>query len=90
MSDKESLTLTILKNIQSDMSTLKSDISTLKSDMSMVKEAVRRMDARVASLDSYMGGFYSSLRWQSDELDNHRGRIEGLEDTLNSDKPTDE
>ena len=72
MSDKiDDVLLPILKNIQADMS--------------MLKESVRRIDSRIGTMESYMAGFHSSLRWQGDELDTQRGRIEALEDTDNSD-----
>ncbi len=64
---------------------LQADTATLKADMAVIKEAVRRIDARFASVDSMVGGIYSTTRWQSAELDDHRGRLEALED-LN--KPT--
>lgn len=59
---------------------LQSDVGSLKSDMAMLKESVRRIDSRIGAMESYMAGFHNSLRWQGDELDTQRGRIESLED----------
>ena len=70
MSDRDDIILPILKNIQADISVL--------------KESVRRIDSRIGTMESYMAGFHNSLRWQGDELDTQRGRIEALED---KDKP---
>jgi hypothetical protein len=45
-----------------------------------MKESIRRIDARIAYMDSYLAGIHSQLRWQNDEMDDLRGRIEALED----------
>lgn len=45
-------------------------LKTIQADISVLKEAVRRIDARMASMDHHMAGFYSEQRWQNDELDN--------------------
>ena len=60
-------------------------LKTVQSDMSVLKEAVSRIDARIASMDHHMAGFYSEQRWQNDELDNLKGRIEALEEDTNTD-----
>lgn len=59
-------------------------LKTIQADISVLKEAVRRIDARMASMDHHMAGFYSEQRWQNDELDNLKGRIESVEE---KDKP---
>jgi len=59
----------------------------LQTDMSMLKEAVRRIDARIGTMESYMAGFHNSLRWQGDELDTQRGRLEALEEKLRPQTP---
>ena len=59
-------------------------LKTIQADISVLKEAVRRIDARMASMDHHMAGFYSEQRWQNDELDNLKGRIEAVEE---KDKP---
>ena len=74
MSDKvEDVVIPILRNLQAD-------ISILKEDVAVLKESVRRIDGRLSSMDHYMAGFYSEQRWQNDEIDALRGRIEHLED----------
>jgi len=55
-------------------------LKTIQTDISVLKEAVRRIDARMASMDHHMAGFYSEQRWQNDELDNIKGRIEAIEE----------
>ncbi len=54
-------------------------LKTVQADMAVLKESVRRIDARIASMDHHLAGFYSEQRWQNDELDNMRGRLETLE-----------
>ena len=55
-------------------------LKSVQGDISVLKESVRRIDARIASMDHHLAGFYSEQRWQNDELDNLRGRVEALED----------
>lgn len=55
----------VLRNVQSDVSTL--------------KESVRRIDARMGAIENLMAGFHSTLNWHGQELDEHRGRLESLE-----------
>jgi chromosome segregation ATPase len=69
-----------LQNIQAELAGLKSDAGELKRDMGVMKESIRRIDARIAYMDSYLAGIHSQLRWQNDEMDDLRGRIEALED----------
>ncbi len=52
-----------------------------------VEAAVLRIDARTASMDSYLAGLHSSMNWQSAELDQHRGRLEALENPT-TDEPS--
>jgi len=63
----------ILKSIQADLHGLKGDVSVLK-------EAVRRIDGRLAAMDHYMAGFNAEQRWQNEELDYVKDRIDKLED----------
>ncbi len=77
MSDQISdIVIPILRNIQAD-------ISTLKADVSVLKESVRRIDARFGSVDTLVAGIYNTSRWQSAELDDHRLRLDALEDKNN-------
>jgi hypothetical protein len=55
-------------------------LKTVQGDISVLKESVRRIDARIASMDHHLAGFYSEQRWQNDEIDNLRGRVEAIED----------
>jgi hypothetical protein len=55
----------------------------LQADVAVLKESVRRIDGRFASIDSLVAGIYSTTRWQSDELDDHRSRLQNLEDKNN-------
>lgn len=55
-------------------------LKSLQGDISILKESVRRIDARIASMDHHLAGFYSEQRWQNDEIDNLRGRVEAIED----------
>ena len=90
MGDKiDDIVVPILRNIQGDVATLKADVSVLKADVSILKEAVRRIDSRIGTMESFMAGFHGSLRWQGDELDHLRGRIERLEDKNNPPPPAD-
>ena len=83
MGDKiDDIVIPILRNIQGDVAVLKADVSVLK-------EAVRRIDSRISTVDSFMAGFHGSLRWQGDELDHLRGRIERLEDKNKPPPPVD-
>lgn len=61
----EDIVIPILRNMQSDIATL--------------KESVRRIDGRLTSMDHHLAGFYSEQRWQNDEIDTLRGRLEDLE-----------
>ena len=81
MSDQiKDIVIPILKNLQTDMAVMKSDVAVLK-------ESVKRIDARISTMESFMAGFHSSLRWQGDELDNQRGRIEALESPVKPETP---
>jgi hypothetical protein len=55
-------------------------LSRVETDLSIVKESVRRIDGRLVAMDHYMAGFNAEQRWQNDELDHLKGRIERLED----------
>lgn len=55
-------------------------LKSVQADISVLKESVRRIDARMASMDHHLAGFYSEQRWQNGELDNLRGRVEALEE----------
>ena len=58
MSDHiQDIVIPILRNLQQDVSELGKDVSELKADMGMVKESIRRIDARITTMDHYMGGF---------------------------------
>lgn len=63
--ETENILLPILQNIQSDISVL--------------KESVQRIDSRLGAMDHHLAGFYTEQRYQNDELDNHRGRLEAIE-----------
>ena len=81
MSDKiDDIVIPILRNLQSDVSELKSDVSVLK-------ESVRRIDSRMSSMDHYMAGFYAEERWQNDELDHLKDRLNALDDDTNGGTP---
>lgn len=80
MNDKiDDIVVPILRNIQEDVSTMKADVSVLK-------ESVRRIDARLGTMDYHQAAFHAGMKWQSDELDVLRGRIEALEDKHRPDK----
>ena len=69
---------------------LQSDLSSVKTDVSMLKKAVQRLDGHIASMDSHLAGFHQLLRTHNEEHDDHRGRIEALEEAakdLKSDEP---
>ena len=55
-------------------------LKAIQGDIGVLKESVRRIDARVGSMDHHLAGFYSEQRWQNDEIDTLRGRLEALED----------
>lgn len=61
-------------------------LQNMQNDLSIQKEAVRRIDARMGSIESLLGGFHSTLNWHGQELDEHRGQLEGLENQ----KPDDQ
>ena len=83
MTDKiDDIVIPILRNIQAD-------VSGLKADVSMLKESVRRIDARISSMDSHMAAFHSAQNWQSDAIDNLRGRVESLEEREKPEPPAD-
>ncbi len=69
------------------LKTVQTDLADLKDDVSVLKESVVRIDARIASMESHMAGFHTRQNWHSQELDEHRGRLEGLE--REDDKPKD-
>ncbi|MCB9983842.1 MAG: hypothetical protein H6861_09270 [Rhodospirillales bacterium] len=64
----------------------------MRKEFGVMKEAIRRIDARMSHVDSYLAGLHSQTRWQQDELDDHRGRLEHLEQSLkdNDQDPLDE
>ena len=60
------------------------DFSAMRSDLSVLKESVRRIDSRIAAMDSHMAAFHSTLVHNNDEIDALRGRVEAIEETLDS------
>lgn len=91
MADKdqniEDFTREYLRRIDRKQDRAGERLDALEQDLSVLKEAVRRIDARVASMDSHMAGFYSATRWQTDEIDALKGRIEALEQQKSNDEP---
>lgn len=57
----------------------------IQADIGVLKESVRRIDARMGAMENLMAGFHNTLNWHGQELDEHRGRLEALEND-----PTDE
>ncbi len=48
------------------------------------------MSGKLSAMDSHLAGFYQSLRIHNDDHDDHRGRIEALEEgvkDLKDDEP---
>ena len=54
-------------------------LSGLESDVKMIKDAARRIDGRQAAMDHYMAGFNAEQRWQNDEMDEMKRRMDVLE-----------
>lgn len=54
-------------------------LKAVQADLSMVKESIRRIDARMGAMESLMAGFHSILNWHSQDIDEHRARLEALE-----------
>lgn len=54
-------------------------LRTIQGDIATLKESVRRIDARLGSMESLQAGFHNTMNWHSQELDEHRGRLEHLE-----------
>lgn len=81
----EDFTREYLRRIDRKLDRAGNRLDAVEQDVSILKEAVRRIDARVASMDSHMAGFYSATRWQTDEIDALKGRVETLEDRLPDD-----
>ena len=52
----------------------------VRADISILKEAVRRIDSRMGSVDNLMAGFHNTMNWHGQELDEHRGRLEAIEE----------
>lgn len=52
----------------------------MQSDVSVLKESVRRIDARMGSIENLLAGFHNTLNWHGQDLDEHRSRLENLED----------
>lgn len=73
------LILEKVNRIDGRLFSIEESIASLKSDVSILKESVRRIDSRVASMDSHLAGFHAKSRWQTDEIDDLRGRVEALE-----------
>ena len=74
----ENISNIILERVNRIGEQLKS-LDEIRSDVAVLKESVRRIDARIAYMDSYLAGIHSQLRWQNDEMDELRGRVEALE-----------
>lgn len=76
MTDKiDDIVLPVLKNIQSDNAAIKTDIMA-------IKENTGRTDMRLKSVESHMSGFMSSAKYLETEIDELRGRLEHLEETI--------
>ena len=59
----------------------------VQEDLAVLTAAVRRIDARTASMDAHLAGFHGTMTWQSDALDDLRGRVEALEKSPTDDPP---
>lgn len=75
MSEIKDVVLPILKNIQADNAAIKTGIGALK-------ENTGRMDMRMKAIESHMSGFMSTTRYLEGEIDELRGRVEQLEETI--------
>ena len=62
-------------------------LRSLQTDVSDLKRAVARIDGRIAAMDSHLAGFHQLLRIHNEEHDEHRGRIEALEDAAKGNEP---
>ena len=60
-------------------------LKAVQSDIGVLKESTRRIDARMGAIENLMAGFHNTLNWHGQELDEHRGRLEGLEKNSNDD-----
>lgn len=75
----EDFTREYLRRANEKLDSLAQRADVVARDVSTLKETVRRIDSRLAAMDSHMAGFYSTARWQSDEIDALKGRLEALE-----------
>lgn len=55
-------------------------LKNVQSDVSILKESARRIDARMGAIENLMAGFHNTLNWHGQEIDEHRGRLEALEE----------
>lgn len=61
-------------------------LKNIQGDVSVLKESVTRIDARISSMENHMAGFHTRQNWHTQELDEHRGRLEALEEKDDSPK----
>ena len=71
--DTKDIVVTILRQLQGDM-------TILKRDMSSVKEHLGSMNIRLTAVESHMAGFMATSRFMEAEIDSLRGRVESLEE----------
>ncbi len=57
--------------------------------ISRMEKSIHAVSTKVSAMDSHLAGFYQSLRANNDGLDDQRGRIEALEDTVKDLKNND-
>ena len=66
------------------------DIQTRLADINnRLTHGIQRVSSQISALDSHMAGFYRSDRCQTDEIDDLRGRVEALEQTVRDSKNDD-
>jgi chromosome segregation ATPase len=51
----------------------------IETDLKTIKDAVRRIDGRQAAMDHYMAGFNAEQRWQNEEMEDLKRRLDNLE-----------
>lgn len=59
----------------------------VQQDISAIKKTLSIHSGKLSSIENIMAGFHQSLHIRDVELDEHRGRIESLEQQAKDDQP---
>ncbi len=76
-SDKTDQILSIVSDIQADMTGVKTDITELKSDMNKVKTRLTSVEGSVEAIGSQLDGFRDKIEGQDSKIAGQDSKIEG-------------